>query len=319
MTNRFAERLALRGVELRHAETEVLQINLGKVCNLVCSHCHVNAGPGRKEIMTRETMGRILDWFGQSGISTLDLTGGAPEMNPSFRYLVESARRLRPEGRIIDRCNLTILLEPEYEGLAEFLARNGVEIVASLPCYSAKNVNEQRGDHVFDRSIEALRRLNALGYGTPGGIMLDLVYNPNGPFLPGSQKELEEDYKQALRAGFGIEFNRLYTITNMPIARFASYLKGENRYDAYMKLLEESFNPVTLSGVMCRNTVNVGWEGEVYDCDFNQMLNMQWQDGKPLYIWDIDPATVKCRPVATGNHCFGCTAGSGSSCGGALA
>ena len=318
MINRFAERLAQGGVQLRHAATDVLQVNLGKICNLVCTHCHVNAGPGRKEIMTRETVDQILAWFGQSEISTLDLTGGAPEMNPSFRYLVESARRLRPSGRIIDRCNLTILLEPEYRGLAEFLALNRVEIVASLPCYSARNVDEQRGDRVFDRSIEALRRLNTLGYGGPGGLVLDLVYNPNGAFLPGPQAELERDYKEALHSEFGIVFNKLYTIANMPIARFASHLKRENGYDAYMALLEDSYNPATIQGLMCRNTINVGWEGEVYDCDFNQMLNLQWRNGRPLYLWEIEPAIVKERPIATGNHCFGCTAGSGSSCGGAL-
>ncbi|HTI70185.1 MAG TPA: arsenosugar biosynthesis radical SAM (seleno)protein ArsS [Candidatus Limnocylindria bacterium] len=316
--NRFAERLEREGLELRHTETEVLQLNLGKMCNLVCTHCHVNAGPGRKEIMTRETADRILEWLAGSGIGTVDLTGGAPEMNPSFRHLVESVRRLRPSAKIIDRCNLTILLEPGCDDLPEFLAENRVEIVASLPCYSAKNVDGQRGEHVFDASIAALQRLNRLGYGREESRPLHLVYNPNGAFLPGPQEELEADYKSALRSSFGIEFHRLYTIANMPIARFAAALRRTNGFDSYSDLLRSAFNPSTVDGLMCRNTINVGWRGEVYDCDFNQMLDLQWEDERLLYLWDIDPGRVFGRPIQTADHCFGCTAGCGSSCGGAL-
>ena len=220
---------------------------------------------------------------------------------------------------VIDRCNLTILLEPGHEDLAEFLSRHEVEIIASLPCYSARNVNEQRGDGVFDASIRALQLLNRLGYGSDGRLPLHLVYNPNGTFLPGPQAELEADYKAELQQHFGIVFNRLYTITNMPIARFEGHLRHHGQYDAYMDLLLRSFNPANVNGLMCRNTLNIGWRGEVYDCDFNQMLDLQWRDGGPRYLWDIDPAQVEGRAILTGDHCFGCTAGCGSSCGGALA
>jgi radical SAM/Cys-rich protein len=296
-----------------------LQINVGKLCNLTCSHCHVNAGPKRKEIMTRQTMDRIIDWLANTDIPTVDVTGGAPEMIPDFRYLIERVKSLSPARHVMDRCNLTILLEPGYEDLAQFLARHEVEIIASLPCYTAKNVNEQRGDGVFDGSIQALQLLNSLGYGMKEALPLHLVYNPNGAFLPGPQAELETDYKEELRKNFGIVFHRLYTITNMPIARFASYLRHNQRYDAYMDLLLSAFNPHTVDGLMCRTTLSIGWQGEVFDCDFNQMLNMQWNNGRPLYLWDINPAQVEGRKVLTGDHCFGCTAGCGSSCGGALA
>ena len=312
--NPFARKLADEQIELRHTRTEVLQINVGKVCNLTCNHCHVNAGPRRREIMTRETVERILEWLAQTDIPTVDITGGAPEMNPDFRFLVEKARSM---GRhVMDRCNLTILLEPGYEGLAEFLAAHEVEIVASLPCYSIQNVDEQRGDGVFDGSIRALQLLNRLGYGSR--LPLHLVYNPNGDFLPGPQGELEADYQTELQKNFGIVFNRLFTITNMPIARFAAYLKKNQRLDAYMELLVANFNAKTVEGLMCRNTISVGWRGEVYDCDFNQMLDMQWTGQQPLYLWDIDPETVEGRDILTGEHCFGCTAGCGSSCGGQL-
>ncbi len=297
--NRFAQRLSAHNLELRHARAEILQINVGKLCNLTCNHCHVNAGPKRREIMGR-------------------ITGGAPEMIRDFRYLVERVKALQPARHVIDRCNLTILLEPGYEGLAEFLAAHEVEIIASLPCYTAKNVNEQRGDGVFDGSIRALRFLNRLGYGTDEKLPLHLVYNPNGAFLPGPQRELEADYKGELKENFGIVFNRLYTITNMPIARFAAYLRQHQEFDDYMDLLDRSFNPHTVGGLMCRNTLNVGWRGEVYDCDFNQMLDLQWNDGRPLYLWEIDLEKIDGRAIVTGDHCFGCTAGCGSSCGGAL-
>jgi radical SAM/Cys-rich protein len=316
--NRFANRLAVDGLNLRHTRTEVLQINVGKLCNLTCTHCHVNAGPKRKEIMTRETVDRILAWLARTDIPTVDLTGGAPEMIPDFRYFVERVRALPPSRKIIDRCNLTILVERGFEGLAEFLAAQKVKIIASMPCYSAENVNLQRGEGVFDASIAGLQLLNRLGYGVAGDLPLHLVYNPVGPFLPGPQAELEADYKRELGAHFGIVFNKLYTITNLPIARFASYLRHNGKLDEYMALLINAFNPETMEGLMCRNTISVGWRGEVYDCDFNQQLDMQWQNGSPQFLWDIDPDEVDDREIMTGDHCFGCTAGAGSSCGGAL-
>jgi radical SAM/Cys-rich protein len=317
--NRFSERLAHAGLELRRARPEILQVNVGKLCNLTCVHCHVNAGPKRKEIMTRETVDRIVDWFAKTDIAKIDLTGGAPEMIPDFKYFVERLKALTPPRHIIDRCNLTILLEPDYEDYAEFLARHRVEIIASMPCYTPENVNAQRGNGVFDASIKALQLLNSLGYGIAPDLPLHLVYNPVGAFLPGPQEELEADYKRELKEHFGIVFNNLYTITNLPIARFASYLKNNNKLDEYMQLLIENFNAATVEGLMCRNTISVGWRGEVFDCDFNQMLKMQWCDGgRCLCLWDIDPAHVENREIMTGDHCFGCTAGAGSSCGGAL-
>jgi radical SAM/Cys-rich protein len=317
--NRFAQKLAEHSLPLRHAKTEVLQINVGKLCNLTCVHCHVNAGPKRKEIMTRETVDRVVDWLAETDIPTVDLTGGAPEMIPDFRYFVERVKSLTPPRHVMDRCNLTILLEPGYDGYAEFLAEHQVEIVASMPCYSPDNVNAQRGDGVFDASIKALQLLNSLGYGTDPKLPLHLVYNPNGAFLPGPQVELEADYKQELKKHFGIVFNSLFTITNLPVSRFASYLKNNNKLDEYMQLLIENFNGSTVNGLMCRNTINVSWTGDVYDCDFNQMLKMQWRDGdRRLQLWDIDPAEVENREILTADHCFGCTAGAGSSCGGAL-
>ena len=317
--NRFASRLAAHSLALRHDRTEILQLNLGKLCNLTCVHCHVNAGPKRKEVMTRATIDRVLDWVAETDIPTVDLTGGAPEMIPDFRYLVERLKALTPPRHIIDRCNLTILLEPGYEDFAEFLAGHEVEIIASMPCYSPANVNAQRGEGVFDGSIKALRRLNSIGYGRDSMLPLHLVYNPNGAFLPGPQAELEADYKRELEEHFGIVFNRLYTITNLPIARFASWLKNNGGLAEYMELLIDNFNPETVRGLMCRNTINVSWTGEVFDCDFNQMLKMPWREGKrALRLWDIDPATLTEREILTGDHCFGCTAGAGSSCGGAL-
>jgi radical SAM/Cys-rich protein len=269
--------------------------------------------------MTRETIDQLIDWLAKTDIPAVDLTGGAPEMIPDFRYLVERLKALTPPRHIIDRCNLTILLEPGYENYAGFLARHRVEIIASMPCYSPENVNAQRGSGVFDASIRALQLLNSLGYGIEADLPLHLVYNPNGAFLPGPQEELEADYKRELKEHFGIVFNKLYTITNLPIARFASYLKNNNKLAEYMALLNEAFNPATVNGLMCRNTINVSWTGEVFDCDFNQMLKMQWRDGdRGLHLWEIDPAQVEHREILTGDHCFGCTAGAGSSCGGAL-
>jgi len=317
--NSFSRKLTEHGLPLRHTKTEVLQINVGKLCNLTCVHCHVNAGPKRKEIMTRATIDQLIDWLAKTDIPTVDLTGGAPEMIPDFKYLVSRLKALTPSRHIIDRCNLTILLEPGYEDYALFLARHEIEIIASMPCYSPENVNAQRGEGVFDGSIKALQLLNSLGYGIKPELPLHLVYNPNGAFLPGPQEELESDYKRELNEHFGIVFNKLYTITNLPIARFASYLKNNNLLGDYMALLNDAFNPATVNGLMCRNTINVSWEGEVFDCDFNQMLKMPWRNnGHGLRLWEVDPAQVENRNILTGDHCFGCTAGAGSSCGGAL-
>src|SRR5690348_615207 len=270
--NRFAQTLAERSLSLRRGRAEILQVNAGKLCNLTCVHCHVNAGPKRREIMTRETVDRIIYWLTKSDIPTVDLTGGAPEMIPDFRYFIERVKKLQPRRHVIDRCNLTILLEDEYRDLAEFLATQKVEIIASMPCYSADNVNAQRGDGVFEGSIAALQLLNSLGYGIDPALPLHLVYNPVGAFLPSPQQELEADYKRELQLHFGIVFNRLYTITNLPIARFASWLKNNGQLADYMALLNDAFNPATVNGLMCRNTINVSWQGEVFDCDFNQML-----------------------------------------------
>jgi len=268
--------------------------------------------------MTRETVDRILGWLSKTDINTVDLTGGAPEMMPDFRYLVGQLRKMPQVEDIIDRCNLTILLEPGYQWLGEFLVVHRVRIVASMPCYQLENVDAQRGDGVFDSSIRALQLLNRLGYGRMEALPLDLVYNPNGDFLPPDQTELETDYKRELKKHFDIDFHRLYTLTNMPIGRFASWLKHSGKLDAYMQLLVGAFNPASVAGLMCQNTLSVGWQGEVYDCDFNQQLGMQWKNGGPLFLWDLDPERLEGGPIATDNHCFGCTAGSGSSCGGAL-
>jgi radical SAM/Cys-rich protein len=303
---------------LRRARPEILQVNLGKLCNLTCTHCHVNAGPKRREIMTRQTIDRIIDWLTNTEIPIVDLTGGAPEMIPDFRYFIKRVKVLTLPRHVIDRCNLTILLEPGYEDLPEFLATHKVEIIASMPCYSAENVNAQRGDGVFEGSIKALQLLNSLGYGKVADLPLNLVYNPVGAFLPGPQAELEADYKRELKEHFGIVFNNLYTITNLPIARFASYLRHNNKLDEYMRLLIDNFNPATIDGLMCRNTISVGWRGEVYDCDFNQQLEMQWENGRRFFLWDVDPDKIDNREIMTGDHCFGCTAGAGSTCGGAI-
>jgi len=317
--NLFAQKLADHSMPLRHKRTEVLQVNVGKLCNLTCVHCHVNAGPKRKEIMTRETIDRVIDWLAKTEIPKVDLTGGAPEMIPDFKYFIERLRALTPPRHVMDRCNLTVLLEPGYDDYASFLARHKVEIIASMPCYSPENVNAQRGEGVFDASIRALRVLNSLGYGIEPQLPLHLIYNPNGAFLPPPQEELERDYKRELKEHFGIVFNNLYTITNLPIARFASWLRNNNQLAEYMALLNDAFNPATVEGLMCRNTVSVSWTGEVFDCDFNQMLKMHWRESdRPLRLWEIDPAAVENREILTGNHCFGCTAGAGSSCGGAL-
>jgi radical SAM/Cys-rich protein len=305
---------------LYRAALDTLQVNLGYRCNQACLHCHVNASPDRKEMMERETVGQVLDVLRARRLATLDLTGGAPELNPHFRHLVHEARTLGV--RVIDRCNLTILNEPGYEDLAEFLAAEGVEVTASLPCYTKENVDRQRGDHVFESSILALQKLNALGYGRPdSGLALNLVYNPLGPSLPPAQDRLEATYKRELAAHFGIEFNRLYTLANMPIARFGSTLVSQGRFADYMRLLRGAHNPDNLDGVMCRSLVSVDYRGYLHDCDFNQMLGIPMiVAGKPRrHVTDLMSMMLDGAPVAVADHCYGCTAGQGSSCGGALA
>ncbi len=308
---------------IKRAALDTLQVNLGYLCNLSCTHCHVNAGPKRTELMEKDTVDQLLDFIGQQGISCLDLTGGAPEMNPHFDYLVIEARKRNV--RVIDRCNLTILLEPGFEDVADFLAAQKVEISASLPCYEEANVNEQRGKGVYQQSIEALQKLNALGYGTE--LPLDLVYNPNGDFLPPPQEILEADYKRELNEKHGIVFNRLLTITNMPISRFGSMLLSKNKYEDYMELLKNSFAAANVPGVMCRSLISVDWQGYVYDCDFNQMLDwpLLWRQSSSAvigrdrtHIGELIDKSLEGEPVVVGDHCYGCTAGQGSSCGGAL-
>ncbi len=304
-------------------ETRTLQINVGKLCNQACHHCHVDAGPKRTEIMTREAAERIMELLSQSpSIKVVDITGGAPELNPNFRWLVTEARK---QGRhVIDRCNLTVLVQPGLEDLPGFLAHHQVEIIASLPCYTAENVDKQRGKHVFEKSIRALQVLNGWGYGLPDSpLTLNLVYNPLGAFLPSPQERLEADYKRRLREGFGVEFHRLFTLTNLPIKRFADYLHARGEFTTYMDLLVNHFNPGTVPNLMCRSLLSVSWDGRLFDCDFNQMveIGMTASPGEPaLTIWDVENfAGFSGQRVSTGSHCFGCTAGSGSSCGGTLA
>jgi len=300
--------------------TETLQVNLGYKCNQTCLHCHVNAGPTRTEMMTQETVHEVIACLQSAGIKTLDVTGGAPELNPHFRSLVTTARNLGVA--VMDRCNLTILLEPGQEDLAEFLAGHQVKIVASLPCYLEDNVDRQRGKGVFETSIRALQRLNALGYGQQGsGLELDLVYNPQGAVLPPAQQTLERDYKQRLGDAYGVTFNQLYVLTNMPIQRFGSTLVSKGLFNDYMMLLKNAYQDANLESVMCRSLVSVDWQGYVYDCDFNQMLGLPlaWK-GKPrTHLRDLIGSDLNRNPITVRDHCFGCTAGQGSSCGGALA
>jgi radical SAM/Cys-rich protein len=318
----FETRVRQEGGRLRRAGIDTVQINVGKLCNQACVHCHVDAGPKRTEIMDERTAALALDLVRAAGARTVDITGGAPELNPSFRFLV---RRARSVGcHVIDRCNLTVLFEPGQEDLAEFLAEHHVEIVASLPCYLAENVDMQRGRGVYDRSIAALRRLNALGYGRDtAGLLLNLVYNPVGAHLPPLQETLEADYKRELDERFGLQFNHLYTLANMPISRFAHCLEREGKLDAYHELLASAFNPATLEGLMCRHLISISWDGYVYDCDFNQMLDMRLGNGNVFRLGETPAAElvsqVMQREIQVDKHCYGCTAGTGSSCGGALA
>ncbi len=320
--NDFDLALADAELPLRRGRAEILQLNIGKLCNLTCVHCHVNAGPSRKEIMTGETVDQILEWFEGTDIPTLDLTGGTPEMIPDFKRLVTTVRQFDQPRRVMDRLNATIINEPGFEWVPDFLAENEVEVIASMPCYAPENVNEQRGDGVFDSSIKAFQKLNQLGYGRDPKLPLNFVYNPNGGFLPPAQDELEATYKREMKEHFDIDFGSLYCIANMPIARFASYLKRNGELQQYMDLLRESFNPGTVEGLMCRNTINVSWEGDVYDCDFNQMTKLPLANhetgNKMMKVWDIELDAFAQEPIRTGSHCFGCTAGSGSSCGGSL-
>jgi radical SAM/Cys-rich protein len=304
---------------IRRKALETLQVNLGYKCNQSCVHCHVNAGPTRTEQMDLETVSVVLRYLEASAMGTLDITGGAPELNPHFRELVEGARALGVH--VIDRCNLTVLAEPGEESLAEFLAANRVEIIASLPCYSEELVDRQRGKGAYEQSISALLRLNALGYGmNASGLELNLVYNPQGPSLPPAQEKLQADYKRELGDRFGIRFNRLYTLANMPIARFGSMLISKRQFNDYMRLLLESFREENLDSVMCRTLVSVDWQGYVYDCDFNQMLGIPLRVAgrRRVKLSDLVGTDLEGNPIAVKDHCFGCTAGQGSSCGGAL-
>ena len=295
---------------------EVLQVNVGKLCNQTCAHCHVDAGPDREEVMSRETAEQVVALLERHPIPVLDVTGGAPELNPHFRFLVGEARRL---GRhVIDRCNLTVLLLRPQADLAEFLAEHEVEVVASMPAFRRRGTDAQRGDGVFDKSIEALLRLNALGYGDGGRLVLNLVHNPVGAFLPGGQDSLERDYRRELRDRYGVRFDRLFTITNMPISRFLEFLERSGNLDRYMDLLVRSFNPAAARSVMCRSYLSVGWDGTLYDCDFNQMLEMPVDHGAPATLGGVLASGDLRRRVRTGRHCFGCTAGAGSSCAGAV-
>ena len=303
---------------IKRVSLTTVQVNVGYRCNQSCLHCHVNAGPRRKEEMSRETVDVVLDYLRHSNARILDITGGAPEMNVNFRYLVTAARNLGVQ--VMDRCNLTILNEPGQEDTAQFLADNEVEVIASLPCYLKENVDGQRGKNVFDNSISGLKKLNSLGYGQENsGLILNLVYNPTGPYLPPSQSKLESDYKREL-AKYDVTFNSLFTLANMPIARFGSTLVSKNQFDDYMLLLKQSHQDSNLENVMCRSLISIDWQGYVYDCDFNQMLGIPTSiKNKPRpHLRDLISIKLEGNTIAIANHCYGCTAGQGSSCGGAL-
>ena len=305
---------------IRRRRLETLQVNLGYKCNQTCVHCHVNAGPNRTEMMGRETIEHVLAFLAAARIRTLDITGGAPELNPHFRTLVAAARGLGVH--VMDRCNLTIIEQPGQEDLPQFLTDHEIEIVASLPCYLEDNVDRQRGKGVFDASIRCLKILNRFGYGLPGtGLLLNLVYNPQGPVLPPSQPELEQDYRRHLEERFGISFNRLYVLTNMPIQRFGSMLISKGQFDQYMDVLKNAYQAQNLESVMCRDLLSVDWRGYVYDCDFNQMLDLPlaWNGRRRTHLRDLVGADLTNNSIVVKDHCYGCTAGQGSSCGGALA
>jgi len=313
----FAVKMAAQGLApLQADDIGVFQINLGKFCNQTCRHCHVDAGPDRSERMEEETARLCVRALAATAIPTVDITGGAPELNANFRWIVEQARSL---GRhVMDRCNLSVLLLRPQADLADFLARHQVEIVASLPYYRASQTDSQRGEGTFDKSLEALKLLNRLGYGVEGSaLVLNLVHNPAGAFLPARQDALEAQFRRELARHHGIVFNRLFTITNMPISRYLEFLIDSGNYEAYMQRLANAFNPAAAAGVMCRNTISVGWNGALYDCDFNQMLDLPVQTPAPAHVRDFDPELLRGRRIRVANHCYGCTAGSGSSCTGA--
>ena len=313
----FEQMLASRNLDLRARSVETLQVNVGKLCNQACKHCHVDASPSRTEIMTRETVELVLAALRRFQFRTVDVTGGAPELNPSFRYLVTEARALG--SHITVRHNLTVMFEPGQGDLPEFFRDQKVEVISSLPYFLEERTDAQRGPHVFQKSIEALRRLNAIGYGIKdSNLILNLVYNPAGAFLPPPQASLEADFKRELQARYGVTFNQLYTITNMPIKRFLDYLRRSGNEERYLRKLVEAFNPQAVEGLMCRDLVSVDWTGRLYDCDFNQMLELGVDSELPQSIVDFDPEKFASRRVMTGAHCFGCTAGAGSSCGGAV-
>lgn len=313
---RFEDKLHQTGLHpLTAINIDTFQINMGKMCNQVCNHCHVDAGPDRKEIMTRETMELCLSTIEKSNCTTVDLTGGAPEMNPDFEWFVEQLSELGK--KVIVRCNLTIIVaNKKYNSLPEFYKKYNVEVVSSLPCYTSANTDSQRGDGVFDQSIKSLKMLNDVGYGKQGtGLILNLVFNPSGPNLPGDQAGLEIDYKRELKAQFDIEFNNLFTITNLPISRFLQYLVASDNYQAYMEKLVNSYNPSAAEEVMCRSTISIGWDGYIFDCDFNQMLDLKVEvKGKHLSEFNLED--LENRSIIVNQHCYGCTAGAGSSCGG---
>ncbi len=315
----FAEKINELGLfPLKSTGIEVFQVNVGKMCNQTCAHCHVDAGPDRKEIMTRDTMALCLQAVEDPSITTVDLTGGAPEMNPDFRWFVTE---LSKKGKkIIVRCNLTIIVaNPKYNDLPEFFKAHNVEVISSLPYFSAKRTDAQRGDGVFEKSVEALKMLNAVGYGIEGsGLTLNLVYNPSGAFLPGDQMGLEAQFKSKLLDGYGINFNSLFAITNLPISRFLEYLIMTDKYEPYMEELANAFNPHAAENVMCRNTVSVGWDGYLYDCDFNQMLELKVNGCALKHLKDFDLQKLNERSIVVNQHCYGCTAGAGSSCGGEI-
>lgn len=314
----FVDTLKNHNLNLIRKTTEILQVNIGKKCNLACHHCHVESGPLRTENMDQKTLDRLLYVLNQSpSIHTVDITGGAPELNPHFKTLVIESRKMKKN--VIDRCNLTVLFEDGMSEIPEFLRDHQVQIVASLPCYSRENVEKQRGRGVFNKSVEALKILNNLGYGKENSdLILDLVYNPTGPFLPPSQTQLKADYKKELKDLFDIDFNSLYTITNMPIKRFLKDLEKSNKLEQYMQILVDHFNPRSVSHLMCSNLVSVAWNGDLFDCDFNQMLELPLGD-KIKNIWQLDSfSEIGSQKITTEKHCFACTAGSGSSCSGAL-
>jgi radical SAM/Cys-rich protein len=314
----FGQKLAEHGLELRAGRVETLQVNVGKLCNQACKHCHVDASPRRTEVMSEGVAGQVLSAVRRFRFPVVDITGGAPELNPNFRRLVSESRRLG--SHVMVRHNLTVMFEPGQDDLPEFFRAHGVEVVSSLPYFLGQQTDAQRGAGVFDKSVEALKRLNGVGYGAEGGgLTLNLVYNPVGAFLPPSQGSVEADFRRELLARHGVTFDRLYTITNMPIRRFLEYLRRSGNEERYMRKLVQAFNPATVEGLMCRTLVSVDWTGRLYDCDFNQMLELGVDAALPQTIADFDPAAFAARRIETGAHCFGCTAGAGSSCGGAVA